>query len=72
MSGQREQKAASRTTLVITNCTKVAGVALGLHAGFAPVPDSRVLALAALMVAGGQFSETLILAALDRFFGPGE
>jgi hypothetical protein len=62
-------QAASRSTLVVTNVTKLAGVVIGVHAGFASTPDSRVLALAALMVAGGQFSETLILAAIDRFFG---
>lgn len=62
-------QAAEWSTLIITNLTKVAGVAIGLHAGFSSHPDSRVIALAALMVAGGQVSETLLLAAIDRLFG---
>lgn len=56
------------SALAITNLTKLAGVTLGLHSGFT---DQRptTLAFAALLVAGGQFSETVILHLIDRFFG---
>lgn len=56
------------STLLITNLTKLAGVALGLHSGFT---DQRptTLAFAGLLVAGGQFSETVLLHLIDRLFG---
>jgi hypothetical protein len=60
---------ASRSALVITNATKVAGVAVGVHAGFADSPDSRVIALAAFMMAGAHVSEAMILAVIDQFLG---
>lgn len=71
---KRRAEASRRSTLVVTNLTKVAGIALGVHAGFSPTPDSRVIALAAFMLAGAQVSETLLLSLIDRFFGrpPGE
>ena len=68
-NGSRVKDNTRRSTLIVTNVTKVAGVAIGLHAGFAHMPDGRVLALAAFMVAGGQLSETLVLAAIDHLFG---
>jgi hypothetical protein len=62
-------QASRLSTLVVTNLTKLAGVAIALRAGFIGEPDSRVIALALFMVAGGQFSETVLLAAIDRLFG---
>lgn len=66
-----KQTAASRSTLLLTNLTKVAGLVLGLHEGFSTNPDPRVIAFAAFMVAGGQVSETVLLALIDRFLGKG-
>lgn len=60
---------ASRSALVISNLTKVAGLAVAIHAGFTTTPDTRVLALAAFMMAGAQISETAVLSAIDRFLG---
>lgn len=60
---------AARSTLVITNLTKLAGVAMGMNEGFGSNPDSRVIALAALFAAGAQVSETVLLTLIERFFG---
>jgi hypothetical protein len=70
MASGSQERAAQRSTLVVTNLTKMAGVVIGLHAGLEHTPDWRVIALAGLMVSGGQLSETLVLAAVDRIFGP--
>lgn len=51
---------------------KLGGIVLGLHEGFQAAPDSRVIALAALMLAGAQISETVLLAVLERVFGTKE
>jgi len=59
---------AKRSAILITNITKVAGVAVAVHEAFT-TKDAVVMAVAALMVAGGQFSETLILGLIDRFLG---
>lgn len=61
-------------TLLTTSVTKMAGVAIGIHEAFQPVPDSRVLAIAAIMIAGIQWSEGLLLSVIDRFMGrpPGQ
>ena len=52
-------------SLVVTNLMKLAGVALGLSEGFQKESDAKVIALAALMVTGGQALETLV----DRILG---
>lgn len=57
------RRATDLTTLLI----KIGGVFVGIY-GVLQVPiDSRVLVLAALMLAGGNLSESLVLAAIDRF-----
>lgn len=58
-------------TLVVTNTTKVVGLYVGVHeiATHSTSPNAVVLAFAALLIAGGQFSETTILAVASRFFG---
>lgn len=56
-------------TLVVTNITKLAGVVVGVHAGFQPVPDVRVMALAVFMMAGAHVSERVLLTAIQRFLG---
>jgi hypothetical protein len=64
--------AISRTvTLIVTNTTKLAGVYVGVHelAVHSASPNALVLAYSAFLVAGGQLSETTILAFISRFFG---
>lgn len=68
-NGGKRQDVASRSTLLVTNVTKLAGLAVGLHQGFAATPDPRVIALAAFMVAGGQIGENVLIAVIERFFG---
>jgi hypothetical protein len=70
---------ASRTaTLVITNCTKIAGLVIGIKAatGADPQKEALTMAFAAFMMAGAQASERVFMAFLERFFGvpkaPGE
>lgn len=70
-SNEQSRTRAASSTLVVTNLTKVAGVAVGIHQGFADTPDPRVIALAAFMVAGGQVGENVVIAVIDRFFGMG-
>jgi hypothetical protein len=63
------QRSASRSTLVVTNLTKVAGLVLGTRQGFEAHPDARVIALAAFMLAGAQVSENVMIALIERFLG---
>lgn len=57
-------------TLIITNCIKLAGAFLAVHIVLTePHPEALALAVSALMMAGGQVSETAIIAILERFFG---
>jgi hypothetical protein len=55
-------------TLLLTHLTKVAGLIVAVHEAFT-TKDPVVLAVAALMIAGGQFSETMVLGLIDRFLG---
>ena len=55
-------------TLILTHLTKIAGLVVAIHEAFT-TKDPVVLALAALMIAGGQFSETMVLGLIDRFLG---
>lgn len=56
-----------QATQLVTLLIKIAGVFVGIY-GILQVPiDSRVLVLAALMLAGGNLSESLVLSAIDRF-----
>lgn len=60
--------------LVVTNIIKLAGVYVGVHeiAVHSAGPNALVLGYSALMLAGGQLSETTILALIGRFFGVGK
>ena len=69
MAAGTSKEAGRRSTLIVTNLTKLAGIALGMHEGFQATPDARVIALAAFMLAGAQVSETALLALIERFFG---
>jgi hypothetical protein len=52
-----------RSTLVVTNIIKLAGVAIALNEAFFADPrDAVVLGFAALAIAGGQGIETFFLA----------
>lgn len=59
---------ARRGTLILTHLTKIAGLVIAVHEAFT-TKDAVVMAVAALMIAGGQLSETLILGMIDRFLG---
>lgn len=69
MATRGQEAQARRSTVVVTNLTKLGGFVLGMHEGFSSTPDPRVIALAAFMLAGAQVSETLLLALIDRIFG---
>lgn len=58
----------SRTTLIVTNLTKLGGLVLGLHEALT-AKDPAVMAFAAFLCAGARVSENVILGFLDRFFG---
>ena len=67
-------RAATRgAALVVTNMTKIAGLVIVVNEALLRT-DARptVLALAAFMMAGAQFSEQMVLSAIDRFFGRGD
>jgi hypothetical protein len=55
-------------TLILTQLTKLAGLVVAVHEAFT-TKDPVVMALAALMIAGGQVSETFVLGLIDRFLG---
>lgn len=57
----------ARYALIVTNLTKVGGLVLALKTGLSSHPDSRVLAEAALMMAGGQTLENWLT---SMFGGP--
>lgn len=70
MQPSRFRSAAETFTLLITNATKI----LGLASAFNQLlitdhPTPLALAVSAFMIAGGQFSEGLILTLLDRLIG---
>ena len=54
--------------IVVTNSIKVGGLVLGLHEAFT-TKTPTVMAFAAFMMAGARVSETVLLRAIDRFFG---
>lgn len=56
-------------TLLVSNAIKIVGVWVGLKAATAARPDAVVLAFAAFMMAGAQFSENMVLGIVDRMFG---
>jgi len=58
-------------TLVVTNLTKVVGLAIGVKAGLLDSNhDTATMAFAAFLCTGAQISERVMLALIDRFFGP--
>lgn len=62
----------NKITLVITNAIKLAGLVVVIDEIFAAMTDPQrplVLAVSAFMMAGAQFSEGVILAAIDRILG---
>ena len=59
-------------TLVLTNLTKVVGLAIGVKAGLLDSQhDTATMAFAAFLCTGAQVSERVLLALVDRFFGRG-
>jgi len=67
MPAQQRQR---RTTLVVTNLTKVVGLVIAFNEALLRT-DQRplILAVAAFMMAGAQLSETVVLGIIDRFLG---
>jgi hypothetical protein len=61
------------STLLITNLTKLGGLAIAIHETLlrANARDS-VMALAALLVLGAQVCENVLLRVIERFFGTRE
>jgi hypothetical protein len=57
------------TTLVTTNAIKLGGLYVGIKAGTKAPAELGVMGWSAFAMAGAQISETLVLAALDKFFG---
>jgi transketolase N-terminal domain/subunit len=57
------------TTLVTTNAIKLGGLYVGIKAGTRVPAELAVMGWSAFAMAGAQISETLVLAALDKFFG---
>lgn len=57
--------------LAVTSLTKVGGLVLAVHEGLG-AGRSNVLIVAAFMMAGAQFSETVLLGFFDRFFARAE
>lgn len=71
-SSSPSQVAVRGYTLLITNVTKVAGIAIAINeAMIRSEIRSGALAIAALMMLGAQVTENVILKAIDRFFGRG-
>lgn len=57
-------------TLLVTNCTKLVGVAVVVNEALIRGELRPVaLAVAAFMMAGAQISERTVLAGIDRFLG---
>lgn len=70
MNGTTQSRLARAITVIVTTVTKLAGVIISLNEillreNLRPA----VLAEAGFMMAGAQFSESAILAALDRIMG---
>lgn len=67
----RRAQAARGTTLLITNLTKLVGVAVGVNElVFRANTTTARIALAALMMTGAQASEGVLLRIIDRIFKP--
>lgn len=57
-------------TLALTNLTKLAGLVVAFNEAVLRTElRPSVIALAAFMMAGAQVSETLLVSAIERFFG---
>jgi hypothetical protein len=56
-------------TLVTTNAIKLGGLYVGIKAGTRAPAELTVMGWSAFAMAGAQVSETLVLTALDKFFG---
>ena len=70
MTDQRESGAGARgLTLLITNVTKVAGVFLAIRTAIETPNNAIAFATAALMMAGGQLSESTVIYFIDKLFG---
>jgi hypothetical protein len=69
MTPSPQPDAGHKPALIVTNLIKLAGIALGIHEGFRTVPDPRLIALAAFMLAGAQVSRAAIMELVSRFFG---
>lgn len=70
-NGNGNGNVARGSTLLVTNLTKLAGVALAVNeAALRPSVRDSVIALCALFVIGTQAAEGVMLRAIDRFFGP--
>lgn len=67
LAGERPLNGGAKLTLVVTNLTKLGGLVLALVTGLGMHPDSRVLAIAALMMAGAQGLENWLT---SMFGGP--
>ena len=63
------RRAFQRSTLLITNAFKLAGLFIAIREVLRPNRDASVLALAAFMMSGAQLSEEFFLAAIDSFLG---
>ena len=56
--------------LAVTNLTKLAGIVVAFNEAVLRTElRPSVMALAAFMMAGAQVSETLLVSAIERFFG---
>lgn len=59
-----------RSTLAITNLTKLAGLGIGINETLVrPHRDALVVIFAAVLIAGAQATESLVLAVIDRVLG---
>lgn len=68
--GSGAQAPARGATLAVTNLIKLGGLVVALHEALVRTElRPSVLAVSALMMAGAQVSEGLLLALADRFFG---
>lgn len=70
MKSSTSSRVARGFTLVVTNLTKLGGLVVALNEMLIrPSLRPAVLAEAAFMMAGAQFSQDAVLAALDRIMG---
>ena len=69
MRGQKGRSLATGATLAITNLTKLAGLVIAVDQAFGVHPRTTLIALAAFMMAGAQFSESVLINAIGRVLG---